>query len=109
MQSILAAAFVLSGLVALPAFFVSGHRWRALERYLRSTHPGVWAGIAPPSGAEYSASSPGVRFVTQRRYRAVGDTHLDALGDQCLRSGYSALAAFLALIFSGLGYAALSA
>jgi len=94
METFLAATFALSGIVTIPTFVVSAYYSRAFDRYLRSNHPGVWSKIIPPPGAEPSASSPSVRFITQRSYRAAGDAHLNALGDRCLHSGYGLLRHF---------------
>ena len=109
METLLAIAFALSGIVAIPTFIVSAYYSRAFDRYLQSHHPGVWSTIAPPPGTEPSASAPSIRFVTQRSYRAIGDAHLNALGDRCLRAGYWAVSTFLALILSGAAYAMLKA
>jgi len=109
METFLATVFLFSGVIAVPAFVVSALCSRAFDRYLRSAHPDVWAKIAPNPAAEPSASAPDARFITQRKYRAIGDAQLNALGDRCFRAGYWAFSAFLALVLSGIAYATLKA
>lgn len=109
MEALLTAVFLLSSAVAVPAFVMSAYYSRAFDRYLRIAHPDVWIEITPDPAAEASASAPGVRFITQRRYRAVGDPELNVLGDLCFRSGYWAASAFFVFIVSGVACATLKA
>jgi hypothetical protein len=97
--------FLLSAVIAVTAFIASAFYSRALNRYLRTIHPDIWAKVKPDTTTEPSASSPIVRFVTQRVYQQVGDPELSALGDKCYRSYYWAVSAFLALVLSGLASA----
>lgn len=107
MEALLPAVFLLSGLVALPAFAMSAYYSRTFNRYLRIAHPDIWTKIAPDPATEPSASAPDVLFITKRKYRAIGDPKLNALGDLCFQSGYWAASAFLVFVLSGVACATL--
>ena len=108
METLLQIVFIISALAVLPAFAASIYSSYALNRYLRQSHPEVWAKISPAPHAEPSLSSPNTRFVTQRTYRAIKDTQLNRLGDRCFNLLYLAGALFLMLVLSGLASSALS-
>ncbi len=108
METFIQIVLILSALAVIPAFAASIYSSYVLNRYLRQTHPGVWAKISPAPQAEPSLSSPNTRFVTQRTYRALKDGQLNRLGDRCFNLLYLAVSMFLALVLSGLISSALS-
>ena len=109
METFVGIVFLLSALAALPALAASIHCSSRFNSYLRQRHPGTWAKIAPDPHSEPSLSAPLTRFVTQRTYREIADTHLNTLGDRCFRLIYVAATIFLALVLAGLTYGALKA
>jgi hypothetical protein len=109
MEKFIAAVFFLSAIAVLPVFAASVYSSNRLNLYLQQRHPDTWRRIAPDSLAEPSVSAPVTRFVTQRTYREIGDTHLNALGDHCFRLLYVAITIFLVIVLSGLTYGALKA
>lgn len=107
MNTFVVAAFLLSLMAAVPAFFQAALYSRELERHVRLNQPSIWARIKQDPATEPSASSPLVRFVMRRGYRTVGDADLDALGDRCHRAYRRAVIAFLVVVLTGLASAVL--
>ena len=108
MDTLLAVVFLVSAAAVIPVFVAAIYCSYSLNRYLKQSHPQIWAEIAPHPAAEPTLSSPVSRFVTQRRYRAVQDDRVRALGDRCFRLLYLAGVVFLLLVLSGLSYDLLS-
>ena len=94
--------FVVSIIVVFPSFLASIYCSYALNRYVRKSHPEIWARIAPQPMGQPSVSSPNARFVTQRKYREVNDVRLNILGDRCFRLLYFAATVFLIVVLSGI-------
>jgi hypothetical protein len=102
METFVNIVFVVSVIAVFPAFLASIYCSYALNRYVRKSHPEIWAKIAPQPMAQPSLSSPASRFVTQRKYREVNDVRLNVLGDRCFRLLYFAVSIFLIVVLSGL-------
>ena len=102
METFVNIVFVVSIIVVFPAFFASIYYTYALNRYVRNSHPEIWAKFAPQSMAFASVSSPNARFVTQRKYRDLNDSRLNVLGDRCFRYLYFAATVFLVFVLSAL-------
>ncbi len=102
METFVNIVFVISAIAVFPAFLASIYCSYALNRYVRKSHPELWAKIAPQPMAQPSLSSPTARFVTQRKYREANDARLNVLGDRCFRLLYIAVTVFLILVLSGL-------
>ena len=102
METFVNIVFVVSIIVVFQAFFASIYCSYVLNRYVRNSHPEIWAKFAPQSMAFASVSSPNARFVTQRKYRDLNDNRLNVLGDRCRRFQYFAVTVFFIAIFSGL-------
>src|SRR6185312_4017867 len=102
METFFNIVFVVSVIAVFPAFLASIYCSYALNRYVRKSHPEIWAKIAPQPMAQPSLSSPASRFVTQRKYREVNDVRLNVLGDRCFRLLYFAVSIFLIVVLSGL-------
>jgi hypothetical protein len=99
--------FVVSVIALFPAFFASIYCSYALNRYVRKSHPDIWAKIAPQRWGQPSLSSPNARFVTQRKYREVNDVRLNVLGDRCFIFLYFAVAVLLIVVLSGIASSSL--
>jgi hypothetical protein len=106
METFAVIAFIISAITVVPAFLASIYCSYALNRYVRQSHPEIWAKIAPQPMAQPSLSSASTRFITQRKYRDINDNQLNVLGDRCFRLLYFAATVFLILILSGLASSA---
>ncbi|TQD44903.1 hypothetical protein [Marilutibacter aestuarii] len=100
MTTLPAIGFALSALVGAPALAVLARASRDFDRRLKSTHPHVWARIAPDPRLAPSLSSASARFIMRGDDREVPDPLLTALGDRCHRAGYWAMSAFLGAVLS---------
>jgi hypothetical protein len=102
METFAKIVFLISAVAVVPVFLASIYCSYVLNRYVRQSHPEIWAKIAPQPMAQPSLSSANTRFVTQRKYRDVNDSRLNYLGDRSFRLLYFAVTVFLVLILSGL-------
>ena len=102
METFVTTVFLISAVTVVPAFVASMYCSYALNRYVRQSHPDIWAKIEPQPMAQASLSSASARFVTQRKYRDANDNRLNVLGDRCFRLLYFAVTVLLVLILSGL-------
>lgn len=84
-------------------------RWLTLANQvftiLRERHYDVWISIGAPRlriGTDNGVESPHVQYIVQRRYLALDDPALHAVGDKACTSFRWALGLFLSVIFYGL-------
>ena len=110
-STLLSLLVITSGVALLPLFIASIAASRRLFIYLHERHPETWRALGSPTiwGGAQSASSPAVRYFTTRKYLAVDDPQLHAMGNKARSLLYLAVATLTAFLLALLALDAVGA